>query len=169
MAVLTGVTLAMIGTQAVGGLISSSQRRKQLRQQAELRRRQVQEMQFRSELNIQQRQNEAQFAQRQAQAAVSSSGATIGGATSLAHMNQIANQIARETVMARRETAFAARAGMSEAGAMEKEASQGALETINILAGSGMQAAQTWQMRPRQGSPTPRQQESSPALLDLRN
>lgn len=166
---LTAITLGAIGVQAVGGLISASQRRKQLRQQARLREQQVQETLFRSELNIQQRQQEAQFAQRQAQSVVSSSGVTIGGATSLAHMNQIANQIARETVLARRETDFSMRAGMSEAAAMRQEARGGFLETINILAGAGIQSAQTWQMRPREGAPTPRQEGDSPALLDLRN
>ena len=168
MAVLTGITLGSIGVSAVGSLISASQRRKQLREQARLREMQVAEMVRRTEENISQRQREAGFAQRQALATINASGAGLGGTTALGHMNQIANQIAKETNIMRRETEFAARAGLSESAAMRKEASQGFLETVNILGSAGLQTAQTWQSRPRKGGSTPRQERrEQPSLLDL--
>ena len=155
---ITAMTLGSLGISAVGSLMSASRRRRQLRQQAQLRQMQVQEMIRRTEENIAQRQREAGVAQRQALATINASGAGLGGTTALGHMNQIANQIARETNIMRRETEFAARAGLSESAAMRREASQGFLDTVNILGGAGLQAAQTWQMRPRQGGFTPRQQ-----------
>ena len=165
---ITAMTLGSLGISTVGSLMSASQRRKQLRQQAALREMQIAEMVRRTEENISQRQQEAGFAQRQAQATINASGAGLGGATALAHMNQIANQIAKETNIMRRETEFAAKAGLSESAAMRKEASQGFLETVNILGGAGLQTAQTWQMRPRQGGATPRQERrEQPSLLDL--
>ena len=162
---ITAMTLGSIGISAIGSLRSASQRRKQLREQARLRRMQVQEMIRRTEENIAQRQREAGFAQRQALATINASGAGLGGTTALGHMNQIANQIARETNIMRRETEFAARAGLSESAAMRKEASQGFLDTVNILGGAGIQAGQTWQMAPRQGGATPRQENRASSYL----
>lgn len=155
---LTAMTLGSIGISAIGGLISSSRRRREARRQAQLERERVAELQRRAEENIENMRQEGAFAQRQAQATVAASGAALGGATGLAQMNNIANAVAKEASIVRRETDYAVRAGLSQASAMERSARGGFLDTVNILAGAGIQAGQTWQMRPQSPGATPRQQ-----------
>lgn len=154
---ITAMTLGSIGLSAFGSLRSASAQRKQMRQQAALERERVAELQFRAEQNIQEMKLEGQFAQRQAQATLNASGA-MGGGTALAHMTNIANKIAKEASIVRRETDFAVRAGLSQADAMSQQARGGFLDTVNILAGAGLQAEQTMRMRPKKGEATPRQQ-----------
>lgn len=181
------LTAAGLGLSIYGQLKQSSANRKALRQRASLTRQRVDDLRERSQFNIEMLQSEGAIAQRNTMGAMAGSGFSVGGASSLARMTQIANDIAKETVIRERETEAQARALTRGAEAQEMRADQMKSETwVNLLASTGMQLANYYQIEANKGDPSPRvsrptgfttgggssrtttgRPSSGPALLDI--
>lgn len=151
------LTAIGLGVGIYGQLKQSSANRKALRQRAALANQQADMLEERSQFNIEMLQSEGAVAQKNTMGAMAGSGFSIGGASSLARMTQIANDIAKETVIRERETEAQVRAIRSGADANMLRADQMKSETwVNLLASTGMQVANYYQIRDEPGDPSPR-------------
>ena len=150
------LTAAGLGLSIYGQLKQASAEKKALRQQASLRRQQIRDLKARSQFNIQMLQSEGAVAQKNTMAAMASSGFSVGGASSLARMTQIANDIAKEVTIRERETAAQVRAMNRGAQAADTRARQIGSETfVNLLGSTGMQLANYYQIQANEGDPSP--------------
>jgi hypothetical protein len=150
---ITVMTLASIGFSAYGQLKASSAQRKQMRQQAELQRQQANEMEYRTQFNLGRLQEEGRQIQGQVASTMAASGASVS--SGLAQMNNVANAIARESTIARREADFQIRAVLSGASNLQSaERDKKRSDFINILGGTAFSAASAYNMRPREGGTT---------------
>lgn len=150
------LTAAGLGLSIYGQLKQASANRKALRERASLTRERVQELELRSKFNIQALQSEGAMAQRDTMAAMAGSGFSVGGASSLARMTQIANDIAKEVTIRERETASQVKALRRGAQAQESRARQMKSETwVNLLGSTGMQLANYYQINAESGDPSP--------------
>lgn len=154
MAAITALTLASIGFSAIGQLKSSSDQRRQMRQQAELQRQQAQEMEFRAQFNQERMAEEGRQIQASIASTMASSGASVN--SGLAQMSNVASQLARESTIARREADFQIRAVLSGASALQSaERDKARSDFINILGGTASQGFMAYQTMPRTGDKTP--------------
>lgn len=150
------LTAAGLGLSIYGQLKSASAKRDQLRQQQQIERRRIDELELRRDHNIDQTLQDGATVQRQAMASVAAAGASLSAGAGLTQMNDIANQIAEEVSRIRFETNSQIRsqeAGIDNLGTRRKQIGQETM--LNVMGQTALTFGKYNEIKAREGKAVP--------------